>query len=339
MKYFAIWGKNQWLSLLELQWIWKNIVEKNWIFFFDTDRYEDCKNLAWFTKVWHIITLEEFVNLEKKLVWTNIHLNPKNKKKYWIKRYKQIDLLKSDLEIKRKWIEAIFFKWKDGFIGIVDYYQNISLYENIDFEKPVSSMNVGMMPSKLAHLLVNISTWLNHNKTIYDPFVGLGTTMMVANYLWNNTIWSDLNPVACKQNWKFWQTTEFYKKDCKSVIFKQDVTQSFKNKMVNFSTNIVSEWFLGPVVWKYLNEKEASFNERSFQNIYIDGIKNLLTLPNIENIVITFPVYFLYNREKYFFQDTYEKIEKNGAKLQIVDDVYHRKWQKVWRQVVIITKS
>jgi len=106
MKYFAIWGKNQWLSLKELGWIWKNIIEENWVFFFDTDRYEDCKFLAWFTKVWHIVSLEEFVNMEKKLVWTNIHLQPKDKKKYWIKRYKQIDLLKSDLEVKKKWIEV-----------------------------------------------------------------------------------------------------------------------------------------------------------------------------------------------------------------------------------------
>jgi len=221
----------------------------------------------------------------------------------------------------------------------VDYYQNISLYESIDFEKPVNSMWIGMMPSKLTHLLVNISTWLNYNKTIYDPFVGLWTTMMVANYLWNNVIWSDINPTACKQNWKFWQTTDFYKQDFKSVIFRQDITNDFKNRMVNFSTNIVSEWFLGPVVGKYLNEKEASFNEKSFQNIYIEWIKNLLTLENLENIVITFPVYFLYTREKYFFQDTYEKIRQNWANLEIIDDVYHRKWQKVWRQVVIITKS
>jgi len=339
MTYFAIWGKNQWLSVKELEWIWKNIFEESWIFFFDTDRYEDCKFLAGFTKVWHIITLEEFVNLEKKLVWTNIHLNPKDKKKFWIKRYKQVDLLKSDLEIKKKWIEVIFFKWKNDIVWIVDYYQNISLYEAIDFEKPVSSMWIGMMPSKLAHLLINISTGLNYNKTVYDPFVGLWTTMMMANFLWNNVIWSDLNPVACKQNWKFWQTTDFYKKDFKTLIFKQDITKDFKNKMVNFSTNVVSEWFLWPVVGKYLNEKEASFNERSFQNIYIEGIKKLLSLPNIENIVITFPVYFLYNREKYFFQDTYDKIIKNGVKLEIIDDVYHRKWQKVWRQVVIITKS
>jgi len=335
MKYFAIWGKNQWLSLLELEKIWEDIIEENGIFFFNTQKYENCKNLAWFTKVWHIITLKEFINLDKKLVWTNIHLKPEDKKKFNIKRYKQVDLLKSDLEVKKKWIEAIFFKWKKDLIWIVDYYQNIDLYENIDFEKPVNSMWIGMMPSKLAHLLINISTWLNYGKTIYDPFVWLWTTMMVANYLWNNTIWSDINPSSCKQNWKFFNQTKFYKQQFKGFIFKQDVTNVFKNKIVNLSTNIVSEWFLWPVIWKYLNKKEASFYEKSFQNIYIKWIKNLINLPSINNIVITFPVYFLYNKEQYFFYDTYDKIRWFWVKLDIVNDIYHRKWQKVWRQIVI----
>ncbi len=35
-------------------------------------------------------------------------------------------------------------------------YQDIALYETIDFDKPVNSMNIGMMPSKLALMLINI---------------------------------------------------------------------------------------------------------------------------------------------------------------------------------------
>ena len=35
-------------------------------------------------------------------------------------------------------------------------YQNIRLYEVIDFEKPGRSMQMGMMPAKLTHTLLNI---------------------------------------------------------------------------------------------------------------------------------------------------------------------------------------
>ena len=338
MKYFAIAGKNEKLSLLELQSVVKNIETFGPIFIFDTDNFEKCQYLAGFTKVGHLITEEEFKNLEKKLVGSNKRFDGKDKTKYNIKRYKHLELVKTDLEVKTKWIEAIFIKEFPNLVWIVDYYQNISLYETIDFEKPVSSMWIGMMPSKLTHLLVNLSTWLDYNKTIYDPFVGLWTTAMVGNYLWNNIIASDLNPAPCKQNWKFWQNTEFYKADFKFMLFKQDITKPFKNKIVNYATNIVSEGFLWPTVWKYLNEKEAYNLEKSFQNVYIEGIKNLYQLPNIENITITFPTYMLYNRKFYRFDDTFEKIRKEWINLEVLDDVYYRKWQKVGRNIVLIRK-
>ncbi|MEI8008619.1 MAG: hypothetical protein WCI00_04345 [bacterium] len=40
--------------------------------------------------------------------------------------------------------------------GIVEQYQNIELYEAIDFGKPGRSMEMGMMPAKLAHIMINI---------------------------------------------------------------------------------------------------------------------------------------------------------------------------------------
>lgn len=54
-------------------------------------------------------------------------------------------------------------------------YQNIGLYEVIDFDKPVNSMKIGMMPSKLTHMMINIglAQCSDKNTTIYDPFIGL----------------------------------------------------------------------------------------------------------------------------------------------------------------------
>jgi hypothetical protein len=57
----------------------------------------------------------------------------------------------------------------------VTHYQDIPLYETIDFDKPGRSMQMGMMPAKLAHLLINIGLQGNKDKNnilIWDPFVG-----------------------------------------------------------------------------------------------------------------------------------------------------------------------
>lgn len=336
--YFAVVGKNPILSKLELSGIADIVKYSQKVIFFETKNYDKCKFLAWFTKVGRLIPLEEFIKLDKKLIWTNIYLKPQDKEKYNIKRFKKIELQKTDLEVKTKWIEALFFNEYKDFVWIVDFYQNISLYETIDYEKPIRSMDIGMMPSKLTHLMLNLATWLNYWKTIYDPFSGLGTTAMISNYLGNNVLASDLNIIPTKQNWKRFQTTSFYNLDFKSYFFKQDITQEFKNKIVNLTDFVVSEWYLWPKVGKFLNEKEAYNLEMSFNQIYIKWIKNLLSLENLQKIVITFPVYRLRNKEFYKFENTYSEISK-FSKLEPIDEIYYRSWQKVWRQIVLIKKE
>jgi len=68
--------------------------------------------------------------------------------------------------------------------GIVEGYQPIYLYEVVDFEKPARSMQMGMMPAKLTHIMLNICLSVIANShvianetkqseiTVYDPFVG-----------------------------------------------------------------------------------------------------------------------------------------------------------------------
>lgn len=337
--YFAIWWNNLKLSEIELVGIWKNIVRSKNIYFFDCKNNFILNDLAWFTKIWHFETKEnvDFSNI--KVVWTNLDLTKKEKLKYNIKRFKKLDLVKTDLEVKQKWKEIVFFnKYKDH-VWIVDYYQDINFYEVIDFKKPVRSMGIGMMPSKLTHLLLNISTKLEKEKVVYDPFVWLWTTMMVANYFWNHAIGSDLNVTPCKQNWSWFLKSNFANKNLKSNIFKQDIFNPFKNKILNEVTNVVSEWFLGPIVWKFLNEKEAFHMEKKLKNIYIEWIRNLLSLPKLENIVITLPAYFLRNWKFYTFENVYKILKEDWIDIEVVDSIYHRKGQKVGRQIALINKK
>ncbi len=335
--YFAIAWKNLKLSEKELSLIWK-ILFKEWrIFFFNTNDFEKCKYLSWFVKIWEVISIDNFVNIEKKLLWSNMYLKPYHKEKFNFKRYKQIDLLKSDLEIKNKGIEAIFFKSIKDSVWIVKIYQNIDFYETIDFSKPVRSMWIWMMPAKLTHLMINLATWLNYWKTIYDPFSGLWTTLMMANYLWNNTIWSDLNITPTKQNCKWFMSITYFKRNYKCFMFKQDVTNKINQKIADLSDLIVTEWYLWPRIWKFLNQKEAEFLEKEIQNIYIQWINNLLKLKKLKKIVITFPVYKLKNWNIFFFNSTYEKISQI-TKFELIDEIYIRPNQKVWRQIWIFYK-
>lgn len=336
--YFAIWWKNPSFSEKELSLFAENISIHWNTFFFDTNDFPQTQRLAWFTKIWHFVKTDELDLSDQKIVGTNIRLSKEQKQTFWIKRYKELDLIKTDLEVKTKWKEIIFFpKYKD-LVWIVDFYQNIDLYENIDFWKPVRSMWIWMMPAKLTHLLLNLSVWNQVWKTVYDPFVGLWTTAMISNFFHENTISSDINITPFKQNRKRFKETKFYKQDTKSSFFKQDILNLEKNNILKIATNVVSEWFLWPVIWKFLNQKEAENMEKSFQNIYINWIDNLFKLPNLENITITFPSYKLFNWDFFVFENSYDKLQKLWFSLDILPEIYHRKWQKVWRQIVIIKK-
>lgn len=93
------------------------------------------------------------------------------KKQYKLKRFKQTDLLHTDIEVKNKGIELVRISHERG---LVLGYQNIKLYEITDFEKPARSMQMGMMPAKLTHTMLNIALSFSKNQskpTIYDPFV------------------------------------------------------------------------------------------------------------------------------------------------------------------------
>lgn len=68
-------------------------------------------------------------------------------------------MTRTDDEVKNKGAEYIVIgedRNEGDEVLKVEGYQSISLYETIDFDKPVNSMQIGMMPSKLAHMMINI---------------------------------------------------------------------------------------------------------------------------------------------------------------------------------------
>jgi SAM-dependent methyltransferase len=201
-------------------------------------------------------------------------------------------------------------------------------------------MKIGMMPAKLTHYLVNIASLLEDNKVIYDPFCGLGTTLFVSNWLGYDVFGSDINPTPAKQNLKWWQTTPYYNPSKKIYIFKQDILQftPHRKRFLFDVTNVVSEGYLGPVLNHYIDLKKAQELENQVGYVYFEAIRRLFRLPQLENIVFTFPVYFLKNKSRYIFEKIYDKIKAEGYELEILPEIYKRAGQKVGRQIVKIFK-
>jgi tRNA G10 N-methylase Trm11 len=88
--------------------------------------------------------------------------------------------------------------------------QNIRNYDLRDRRKPFRDAHMGMLPPRLAQILVNLAIHKTNRKdqslTVYDPFCGSGTINSEAAIMGYQTIGSDLNPGfahGAEQNFKF----------------------------------------------------------------------------------------------------------------------------------------
>lgn len=346
--YFAILWKNPEISIAELQLVKAKEMSypKKGIVIFDTKYPELLPQLWGIIKAGKVVKEKELQDLlaDTKIIWIQNEANGKHlKRTVGIRRYKLVDIFHTDREIKNKWKEII--NLENGLYGIVEQYQNIELYEAIDFGKPGRSMEMGMMPAKLAHMMINI--WLAHfirsselriqNLCIYDPFVWSGTTWLLANSLGHDFIWSDIKTSYAQQNLTWWKTTKFYTPDKQFDIFKQDITQSLSTALLPEEDKkdilVVTEGRLGPIVTKTTSSQDIQIYQKQVLQLYkgfLEKIKELWW----SIAVFTIPYYM--QQKNFLEQNITDYATKIGLHIQVIHEVYGREGQQVARKIMII---
>lgn len=365
--YFWIVGDNsaiisEWLSYLHPSNITqprKNIVT------FDTAYPERLPTCAALIKRWTIVSNQELSDKDNiqsdigasKLSTIGVEtkeLGSHLKKQIpAIKRFKLVELIHTDLEIKQSGSEIINIDNTN--YGIVNWYQNISLYESIDFWKPVGGMNIGMMPSKLALTLINIGIgtyettkeWDITTKetsnpwkspyTIRDPFCGFGTTNFLVNALGHHTIASDINVTSIKQNSKRRTNQSFHKKENKDLILKQNATEEFKSPLFRHADIIVSEWWLGHIVTSRTAPFETNVYAQEVKSLYTNFAKNTTALAKHNKkgltLVITIPVWLKYDIS--VSDDILAAFVALWRTAKLISQPYSREKQLVGRQILV----
>lgn len=341
--YFAVLGKNIDISLAELNLVQPGNMSypKKGIVIFDTEYPELLPQLWGIIKAGKVVKEKELQTLlaEVKIIGIQSETNGKHlKRTAGIRRYKLVDIFHTDKEIKTKGKEII--NLENGLYGIVEQYQNIELYEEVDFEKPGRSMQMGMMPAKLTQIMINI--WLTHiihdsqlnidKLTIYDPFVWSWTTGMLANYLWYDFVWSDIQTKYAEQNANRWKSNKFATPEKEFIIFNHDIKENLGNKLQKKDMLIVTEWRLGPIVKKTTSEQDIQKFQERVADIYkhfLDRIKELWAVA-----VCTFPRYLWQENGIESVLKTYAN--KIHLRTQSIPEVYSREGQQVARKIMII---
>lgn len=345
--YFAILGKNRELSLKELVFAHASNLrpaQNQKIVLFDNADEWKLSQLAGIIKRGKIINTdldEVFASFpEKKILWVadkNQGINLK--KQYKLKRFKQTDILHTDMEVKNKGIELIRITHERG---LVLGYQNIKLYEITDFEKPARSMQMGMMPAKLTHTMLNIALSLSSTQNtplVYDPFVWSGTTGFLANYAGLNFIGSDLKISFAEKN-KTWRDAHPMKKDKNLTfdLFTHDSTKPFDTSKYfkNQTPLIVTEGRLWPVIKLSTTSEQVKEYQRRVKNVYTQRIEQMASaFPEKPIMVFTIPIYL--GHENLIENAIMHTAHHFWFNISAIDELYKRDQHKVARKIIILT--
>lgn len=163
------------------------------------------------------------------------------------------------------------------FLGDTVAIQDFEGYSHRDYDRPARDPKLGMLPPKLAQIMINLSgkNSLKHisnpTETLYDPFVGIGTVLTEGLLLGFSLLGSDISDEVLKKT-KInidWLRNNNFNPDQKLHLFNKDATK-LTTKEVNVPVHlVVTETFLGPPVSKL---PAPEFRGHTFAQI-----KNMLT--------------------------------------------------------------
>lgn len=181
--------------------------------------------------------------------------------------------------------------------------QDLDAYTKRDVKKPVRDTRVGLLPPKLAQILLNGGEWLARTAnpklprklTIFDPFCGTGVIPLEALLRGWTVHGADASVKAINGTLKNleWARKEYGipKKEVAASIWKQDARKPFAIKEPPHL--IATETTLGPPLTVRPPIKEAQKMRTAVEEIEIDFLKNVrATLPGVP-VALTLPVWMV----------------------------------------------
>lgn len=180
--------------------------------------------------------------------------------------------------------------------------QDFRLYAERDYHKPYRDNQAGMLPPKLAQIMIGIgeglvekksktgqanysheTSLLGYTRTLYDPFCGSGTILMESLLSRINCIGSDIRQetvLGARQNCEWIQSTFEHTKHYTFKTFHQDVTSMNPEEIVKeyHPSMVVSESFLGPYFKKKPTPVEMEKVQHNLGDLYKKAIEKFARL-------------------------------------------------------------
>ena len=254
-----------------------------------------------------------------------------------------IQTLKNDLDGK-----GLEFGIFDEEIGILIALNNPEEWNKRDYGKPASDKYSGMVPPKLARMMVNIALVGNKNEKplIIDPFCGSGNVLMEAMMLGCDVIGSDISPKAVNDSstnieWLLKQNSD---NRIQNTVFQADAlsedyikklsTLDFQLSTSNKNLIFVTEPFLGEPKKFKPSYNSARGEYEKIKRIYLSFLKNLT---GATTICLVFPLVETEDQGQFsLYKDSVDEIKNLGYTQVRPTMIYGREYQVVKREIVLL---
>jgi tRNA G10 N-methylase Trm11 len=151
--------------------------------------------------------------------------------------------------------------------------QDIQAYEVRDTKRPLRDAKVGMLPPKLAQVMLNlVPNSDNSSMTIFDPFCGMGTILQEGWLMKHKMIGSDASDrmVDASTVNLDWVMSKFeVDKNNEPEVFEHDVRQHFPDNLHNSIDAVVTEPYLGKPISAPLPQDEVDERISSLSELYL----------------------------------------------------------------------
>ena len=223
-------------------------------------------------------------------------------------------------------------------IGKTVAVQNVDAWSERDFGRPRRNAKQGMLPPKLARMMVNLTGIDVASSTIFDPFCGSGTILMEAALLGAQAlVGSDINGEATSDteaNLRWLQQVGAGKLP-PFKLFPKSAQTVAEDVVPNSIDAVVTETYLGRPRRGNETRQEVEDAVAYVANLYRESFSALLpTLKTGATLIIAAPVHHIEGRDVAFDARTLlEPLGYTHSPLPYEPIVYHHKEQLVGRRI------
>lgn len=242
--------------------------------------------------------------------------------------------------------EIIIVRTKDSFvIGKTLAVQDFSEWNARDWDRPAVDPQKGMLPPKVARMVVNIAKKYikNDNPVLVDPFCGVGTILSEAQLVGFITIGADIDSGALQ---KAETNIEWIKQRyaiTRQSIFVQSEAVLLSTKISVPIDAIVTEPFMGnPKLTEYNSKPSMDKVQntiKGLEKLYIGSLKDWHSLLIASGIVIVALPEYNIDGKKYFVKKVIDRCENLGYTLAEGPYEYSRPQAIVKRQFYVLRKK